>query len=160
MLTSRDIGVGWTEVQMLESPATLEELVVEEEPHATFHDAGVQSIAVDFANGTCTMECDLAVGDPEDADKDVRERRRLGRLVFKGLLLWVFEPPVEVPRKPGGALWLTSDGPLGEASAPSARSLALSAPIDAVRWYFYFSNLNVFAYIAAAGVVFEWQRRA
>ncbi len=127
-----------------------------EEPHGTFHDAMLRRLTIDYEQASCTAEFELHVGDPSAASKPDRERTRVGRLSFAGLLFWVCEPPGDVPTEPGGAACLTSDGPLAEAPTEAAQKLSLRVPPEAKAWYLYFSNTNAFAYIAAASVEFDW----
>jgi hypothetical protein len=131
-------------------------LLVAEEPHGTFHDAMLRCLTVNYEEATCVAEFALFVGDPDAGEPADRERTRIGRLCFRDLLYWVCEPPADLPMKPGGAAWVTSDGPLSEAPTDAARKLVLSLPPEAKAWYLYFSDLNAFAYVAALSVEFAW----
>jgi hypothetical protein len=127
-----------------------------EEPHGTFHDAMLRCLTINYEEATCVAEFTLSVGDPGAIDHADRERTRVGRLSFGGLLYWICEPPGDLPTEPGGAAWLTSDGALSEAPTDVAKRLALSLPANAQAWHLYFSDLNAFAYVAALSVKFAW----
>jgi hypothetical protein len=67
----------------------------------------------------------------------------------------------QIPGRPKGLLdgsppWLTSAGPLLEAGTPLAKELSKRVPEGAAAWYFYFSDLNAFAYCSAKHGAFEW----
>jgi hypothetical protein len=134
----------------------LDRLLASAEPHGTFHDASLRCLTLNYEQATCVAEFALFVGDPDATDHADRKRTRIGRLSFTGLLYCIFEPPGNVPTKPGGAAWLTSDGPLSEAPTDTAKKLVVSLPPDAKAWYLYFADLNAFAYVAALRVEFAW----
>jgi hypothetical protein len=121
-----------------------------------FTDADLRRVMIDYENDTCVTDWELCVGDPEGRDRAARERRRKGRLTFAQLLFWACEPPTMSPTEPAGELWLTSEGPLGEGPTDEAKRLADTIPADAEAWYLYFSDLNVYAYVAAGSARFEW----
>jgi hypothetical protein len=130
-------------------------LLNDEEQHATFHDARLLSVEIDYQTRTLVAMWPMCVGDPEASERRVRERRREGRLTLCGLAFWVIEPPTEV--KPiGGLPWLTADGPLSEATSAIGRGLAQLLPAEAAGWYLYFSDWNAFAYCGASTATFEW----
>src|SRR5689334_6817133 len=108
----------------------------------------LRRLTIDYEKATCTAEFELHVGDPSATSKLDRERTRVGSLSFAGLLFWVCEPPGDVPAEPGGAAWLTSDGPLAESPTEAGRKLSVRVPPEAKAWYLYFSDLNAFSYVA------------
>jgi hypothetical protein len=141
---------------MSRSPS-LDDYIPPGEPCATFHDASLLSILIDYEGKEMVSEWDLCVGDPEADDEEARERRRRGKLRFTGLLFWVMEAPderyvVHHHESP----WLTSDGPLAEAGTSTAKTLDRLLPSDVSGWYLFFSDLNSFAYCAARGGTFQW----
>ena len=139
----------------MQSAAGLDELLGDEERHATFHDARLLSVDVDYQTRELVALWRMCVGDPGASDKPARERCRNGRLTLQGLLFWVVEPPTEVTPK-DGLPWLTSDGPLSTATTATGRGLARLLPAGAVGWYLYFSDWNAFAYCGANAATFQW----
>jgi hypothetical protein len=130
---------------------SLDELLEGKEPHATFHDALVRRIVVDYQTRRWEAYLDVCVGDPEAADEGARERRRPGTLVVEGLAAWVMESGDFA----GEPLWLTADGALGQAPTDAGRALA-TQHLGRVGWYLFFSDLNAFAYVVGARAIFEW----
>jgi hypothetical protein len=124
-------------------------------PHATFHDAELVSLAIDFEKKELVTEWKLCVGDPDAATETERERRRRGRLWLTGLLFWVVEPPGDLDREPDPP-WLTDDGPLREAPTETGKRLAALLPPGVAGWYLFFTDWNAFAYCGAAHGSFEW----
>lgn len=141
---------------MKDANGSLDSLLAPEEPHGTFHDGVLRRVTINYEEATCLAEFALFLGDPSAATHADRERTRIGRLTFSGLLFWACEPPGDLPAKPGSAAWLTADGPLSEAPNEVGRKLALRVPPEAKAWYLYFSDMNAFAYVAAARATFDW----
>ena len=136
---------------MLQS-GSLDELLGGEEFHATFHDASVRRISVDYQARRWEVHLDVCVGDPDAEDEGVREQRRPGTLIVEGLAAWVMESGVVS----GEPLWLTADGPLAQSPTDAGRALAKQHAGAAVGWYLFFSDLNSFAYVIGAQTTFEW----
>jgi len=134
----------------------LDDLLGPTEPFASFHDAALSVLHIDYEARSLVAEFELCVGDPDAADRTARERSRRGRLRLSGLILWAVEPPdltgPPAVRRP----WLTSDGPLDEAPTDAGKGLAGALASDIYCWYLYFSDLNAFAYCAAQDAQFEW----
>ena len=133
---------------------TLDELLGTEEPHASFHDASLLELPLDYRGRTASVLFDLYIGDPNATDEVERERTRAGLLELKGLIFWVQEPPD--PGERAGCPWLASDGPLQDWPTETARTLAGQVPSEAWAWGLYFSDWNAPAYCAARNVVFRW----
>jgi hypothetical protein len=72
---------------------SLDDLLGSEELHASFHDALLLQVRIDYSARTVHALFDLAVGDPDAPDQTERHRRRKGRLTLEGLIFWVHEPP-------------------------------------------------------------------
>jgi hypothetical protein len=132
---------------------SLDELLGKDEPHATFHDAELLSVAIDYDASKLVAVWRLCVGDPSSADEAARERTRHGQLVLQGLAFWVVDPPREALL---GTPWLTDDGLLSDSPDASGRDLAKFVPAGGVGWYLYFSDTNSFAYYGAKAAQFEW----
>ncbi len=62
---------------------TLDSLLGPEEPHASFHDASVQSVHVDYVTHEFGAAVELRTGDPVADDEQERNRRRRGRLTVQ-----------------------------------------------------------------------------
>jgi hypothetical protein len=62
----------------------LDALLDSEEPHATFHDAELHSVQVDYRTRELVAMWRMCVGDPDAADKAARERRREAYLTLPG----------------------------------------------------------------------------
>lgn len=134
---------------------SLDSLLDGEEPHATFHDAELLSVRVDYRKRELVALWRMCVGDPNADDQAERERRREARLTLHDLAVWAMEPPAE-PHSAGGPPWLTADGPLQESTTATGRSLAKLLPAGTRSWYLYFSDLNAFAYCGAGRASVEW----
>ena len=134
----------------------MDDLLGAEEPFATFHDAYLQKVAVDYSKKELTMGFDLSVGDPNGITEETRQRYRKGVLKALGLVLWALEAPQKVNLS-SGPLWLTDDGLLEDAPTETAKKLSLTLRPELTAWYMYFSCMNCFGYLAAEKVVFEWK---
>jgi hypothetical protein len=125
-----------------------------EERCATFHDAQLISLRIDYESRELVSDWELCIGDPDAADESSREATRRGRLRLTGLSLWGIEPPHEL--LDGSRPWLASDGPLLDVNTDTARELAKLVPPGASALYLYFSDWNAFAYCCAEEGAFEW----
>lgn len=134
----------------------LEILLGNDEPSGTFHDSRLLSLTVDYDKKLLSADFDLCVGDPEGKDRLTRERYRPGRLRVEGLEFWFMESPTTPTDKWMPCPYLTDDGPLSTCPTPVAKALMQRAGKKHFAWYFYFSDLNTFAYVAGDGVSFEW----
>ena len=133
---------------------TIDSFLDNEEPCASFHDAGLISLNIDYERRELISEWQLCVGDPDAPEPADRERTRRGRLRFSGVFFWIVEPHQGL--LDGTPPWLTNDGPLLDAGTPLAETLSKRVPPGAVAWYLYFSDWNAFAYCAAESGAFEW----
>lgn len=140
---------------MLSRQVRLDDLLGNAEPHASFHDASLLALNIDYLGRSLIAEFDIWVGNPDADEHIARERRHRGRLCLSGLILWACDPP-SVTEIHGGAPWLTSDGLLAEAPTEEGKRLASALGADGVAWYLYFNDLNAFAYCIAQDARFEW----
>jgi hypothetical protein len=131
---------------------SLDSLLGSEEPNASFHDASLLAIHVDYVSRTLTAELALFTDDPSLATD---RSKRVGRLHFQDLLHWSLEPSAARGALEGPP-WLTSDGPLASAPTETGLQIAGSLPQDCFAIYLYFSDLNAFAYVASRTARFEW----
>ena len=142
---------------MQRSPSLDDFIPRDEDSSASFHDADLLALRVDYERKEAVSEWELCVGDPLAADEELRERRRRGRLKFTGLVFWATEPPDErYATKHREFPLLTAEGPLRECPTSIARRLAAALPPGLTGWYLYFSDLNAFTYCASEAVAFEW----
>jgi hypothetical protein len=130
---------------------SLHDVLDKGEPHATFHDAAIESITVDYLARRLVAKVNLCVGNPDDVDASARERRRVGTLTVEGITLWALEPGL-ISGKP---LWLTSDGPLNQTPTEVGKAFAAQCSNN-IAWFLFFSDLNAFGYLAGAGATFTW----
>jgi hypothetical protein len=134
----------------------LDSLLGKDEPKGTFHDSSLLSVSVDYDKKLLTADFDICVGDPDRKDQPARERYSRGRLTVKGLGFWFMEAPTTPSDKWVACPWLTDDGPLNTCPTAAAKLLFQRAAGKDFAWYFYFSDLNTFAYVAGDSVSFEW----
>lgn len=125
-------------------------------PYATFHDAKIEQITLDYVARNAILECIICVGDPNSPDEEAREARRRGRLAFQDLLYCVIEPPdPSYPYEVARGVSVTSDGPVGTDGVIGER-LPSNLPDGAFAHYFFVTDWNAFIYIAAEKAIFEW----
>jgi hypothetical protein len=136
----------------------LDDLLGADEPHASFHDASLVELHIDYAARTLRALFDLPVGDFDATDEAARDRRRRGTLKLDGLIFWVQEPPdLPLATVDDPCPWLVSNGPLRDWPNETARSLARRLPADAWAWSLYFSDWNASAHAAARSATFQWE---
>jgi hypothetical protein len=138
-----------------EHPSRLDDFLVGDEPHATFQDARLVAVNLDYRNDEAVTTWEICVGDPDDSMRAVRERRRTGRLVFSGVSFWVMDPP-QAPDDRPGLPGLTGSGRLADAATDAARRLAQRLPPDASGWHFAFAGSAGHAYCGARRITWEW----
>src|SRR5262245_57415561 len=107
----------------------LDELLGADEPFATFREAELTEVRVDYDARTLSATLSLCVGDPAAPGEAGRQRRRTGRLELTGLLLWALEPPAPaVPAARTGRPVLAEDGALEDAPTETGQVLARTIP--------------------------------
>jgi len=130
------------------------------EPFASFHDATLCKINVDYDSKTLSAEFEMCVGNPDGSNKDERERIRRGLLNLSGLVLWAIEPPHNKDQHSWGPLWLVHDCLMEEASTEQGKELSGTLGTDVYAWCMFFNDINAFGYCAAKEATFVWQERA
>jgi hypothetical protein len=135
---------------------TLENLLGADEPSGTFHDSRLKSLSINFHEKLLSADFDVCVGGPHGTDERAREQYRPGRLRVEGLQFWFMEPPTTTANEWTVYPWLTDDGPLSSCPTDAAKVLMQRAAGKQFAWYFYFADLNTFAYCAGDRVSFEW----
>lgn len=134
----------------------LEQLLDATSPHATFHDATIERVAIDYLAHEAVLDCSLVVGDPDAIREADREAPRRGRLTLQGLLYFVIEPPDPTyPFKDAEGLWVASDGPLDELSSRPT-DLPDELPEGAFSHWFFIHSWNAFIYVAFTRAAFAW----
>ena len=134
----------------------LESLLGKDEPNGTFHDSSLLSISIDYDKKLLIANFDICIGNPEGKNQQALERYRPGSLKIDGLGFWFMDTPTTTSDKWLACPWLTADGPLSTCSTPAAKLLLQRAAGKHFAWYFYFSDLNTFAYVAGDSVSFAW----
>jgi len=133
----------------------LDDLLDSTEPFATFHDATLHKIQIDYGRGEITAAFELSVGNPDGITGQERERRRNGVLQISGLVYWAQDPPES--NVTIGPLWLSAADLIEKATTMTARKLKPILSPQLFSWYFYFSNINAFAYLVAKEADFKWE---
>ncbi len=95
-----------------------------EEPFATFHDATLRGINLDYDNRRLAAEFDIFVAEAKESGKAEREGKRRGVLSLAGLILWATEPPSDPATEQWLPRWLTYDCLMEEAPTVQGRQLA------------------------------------
>jgi hypothetical protein len=126
-----------------------------EEAHATFRDARLVAVDVDYRGNEAVTTWEICIGDPDDSMRAVRERRRTGRLVFSGVVFWVMDSPGAPEARPG-LPGLTRGGRLSDAATETAQRLARHLPAEASGWYFLLAGPETHLYCGARRVTWEW----
>jgi hypothetical protein len=140
----------------LPTSGPLDSLLGDEERHATFHDAILTGVEIDYVGKRFVGVMQLSVGDPAASDEAARERRRRGELIVDGLTLWAIEPPHTESSGLEDGLWLSADGILAHAPTSVGKALAQGLTSGGVGWFFFFANLNAFGYVAGGRAEFRW----
>jgi hypothetical protein len=128
-------------------------LLGEKYEHATFHDAEMESIHIDFSSDSIKFGFMIPCGFlPEN---ELAYQR--GTLEFHEVLFYYVEPSVyKSDANDKAALWITSDGPLPDSAIEVSSELPHDLPQDAFAHYFYSSTTNSFIVVAAMQAVFHW----
>ena len=135
----------------------LEELLDDKYPHATFHDAKIEDLKIDYINNIASLHIELYVGDPNAAYENEREIKRRGKLQFTGLVYCAIDPPdAKYPYSDVKGLWLASDGPVDPSGTSANARLPQDIPADAFVHSFYINDWNSNIYISAKDASFEW----
>ena len=135
----------------------LEELLDKKYPHASFHDALLNNVNLDYLSRIAEFYMELCVGNPQSKDINEREAHAKGILTFNDFLFCILEAPdhtYDFMEK--GGLWITSDGPISKLKGGEHAELIDQLPKDAFAHYFFNSDWNSFIYIAARSAKFKW----
>lgn len=132
----------------------LDSLLGEKHKHATFHDAQLEGLSIDFATETVRLKFSIPCGFLPGNELAYQR----GTLEFSGLLFYYVEPAAFSPEaNDRPALWITSDGSLPDQEVNLAVELPSNLPEAAFAHYFYSSTSNSFIVIAAMHGAFQWE---
>jgi hypothetical protein len=135
----------------------LDEVFDNKYPHATFHDAIIESIKLDYKNKEAKLELEICVGDPDALEEETRELRCSGVLVLTGLVFCVIEPPeLQFYKEKCNELLIGDDGKIN--TLPSKYTSNFINLIGELKicHYFFVSSWNSFIFIGANDAFFEW----
>jgi len=127
------------------------------EPFASFHDATLSNIHIDYDQRTLSAEFELSVGNPDGTSQAERERTRRAHLNLSDLILWGIEAPDNRDVNNWGPLWLVHDCIMEEATTEKGKELSITLGPDVYAWCMFFSDINAFGYCAAKEATFEWK---
>jgi hypothetical protein len=131
----------------------LDSLLGNEYAHATFHDAEMESIHIDFNTNSIKLRFMIPCGFLTENELSYQR----GTLEFQGIAFYSIEPSNYDPSandKP--ALWITSDGSLPDERVKASAELPSDLPQGAFAHYFYSSTTNNFIVVAAMHASFNW----
>jgi len=130
----------------------LDDLLGDRHEHATFHDAVLESIRVNYAEQSASLLFKIPTG---IARGDLQYKSAI--LSFGGLQFMVIEPPDKPYShvEPAGA-WITADGSFPDARVQSLFRVPESLPENAFVHYFFASDWNAFIFIGATEAMFTW----
>lgn len=134
----------------------IQEILRDQYPHASFHDAVIEEINVNYLKRQVEIRCVLYVGNPED-DVISREATAQGLLVLTGLIYLAIEPPDQNYNYDEGGLDISYDESLKNISRESFHwKIPQDVPEDAFVHCFYINNYNSFLLFAATEAQFSW----
>ena len=121
--------------------------------HATFHDAELKSLQINYSADSISFTFLIPCGFSDNRKLKYHE----GELTFRTILFYYFEPSAyRAEKNDMAALWITADGPLPDAKVKVSKELPSDLPPDAFAHYFYSDTTNSFIVIAAKAAAFEW----
>jgi len=131
----------------------LDGLLGDKYKYATFHDAEMESLNIDFSTNSIKFGFMIPCGFIPENELSYQR----GTLEFHEVLFYYIEPSVYKPEaNDKAALWITSDGPLPDSAVEASVELPDDLPQDAFAHYFYSSTTNSFIVIAARRAAFHW----
>jgi hypothetical protein len=135
----------------------MDDLLDKSEPFASFHDAALHKVQLDYDARVVSAEFELYVDNPEGKKDEEKERTRRGILTLEGLAVWAIDSPGNDDIKRWGPLRLTHDCLLEESSTETGTRLSSLLGTDMFAWCMFFSNTNSFGYCAAKEASFKWK---
>lgn len=135
----------------------LDDLLQEQHPGASFHDASVEGYYFDARSQSLELYVQIALYGPTGG----KPHHLPGVLAFSEVLSFHVEAPGNGRSQRSDGLWLTSEGPVASLPPESGAAPALpDAPAHAFHHYLYFSDVNSFMFIAAMEAEFAWREVA
>lgn len=134
----------------------LESILDKKHPHATFHDAILYDLKIDYKNRIVQFEINMQIGNPEE-DIEKRSKYALGCLAFSNFAFLAVEPPDPNYNynKPNG-LWI-DEGPIEKAPLKEKKDFILTLMNkNKFARYFYVVDWNSFIYVVAPNANFKW----
>ncbi|WP_306601067.1 hypothetical protein [Geothrix sp. 21YS21S-2] len=127
------------------------------QPHATFHDAVIERIEVDYLRKVAVIHLQIDEWNPDASSLEDRERKIPGTLTVSGLLYFVMEPPDEnYPFQANDGLWISEDEITPRTPGVSAR-LPWNLPEEAFVHRLFVNEWNSFIYLAGTHAEFVWK---
>ena len=125
-------------------------------PNGTFHDSTIERIEIDYLARTAKLQVQVSTGDPDATDPELRESKKLGRLLISGLLFLVIDPPDEsYPYQTANGLWV-SEREFTPGELPGTSALPKNLPPNTFAHLFFVQEWNSCIYLAASHAEFEW----
>ena len=122
--------------------------------HATFHDAELESIQIDFSTDSINLSFLIPCG--FGAERQLSYHK--GTLIFQTILFYYLEPSAyRAEKNDKAALWITADGSLPDDEVEASRELPNDLPPDAFAHCFFSSTTNSFIIISAKSAIFVWR---
>ena len=141
----------------MESTDDLDAILGKQEAHATFRDARLVAVSLDYheqrggsRRGTCAWETRTTrCGRPASDDARVVS-------ILSGVVFWVMDPPRALDTRPGlpGLAEVTPLSDSTDGDRPATRS-AYSRP-ETSGWCFFFASGSAHMYCGARKLAFEW----
>jgi hypothetical protein len=135
----------------------LSALMGDRHPFASFHDAMIHTLHLDYETRVLQMECTLWVGDMDAPPGPLREATADGTLTLTGLLYCVIDPPDVNSNFENGGLDITSDGSVATTKFHTPPPELPPVPDEAFVHWFFVNNWNSLIYIAATDAHFVWK---
>lgn len=124
-------------------------------PHG-FHDAKINAINLDYAEGVATFDLEIWVGDEEDETRENLEIYRAGKLILAGLIYCVFEAPdPKYEYFDKKALWV--DAGSDDLGDLSVTKLPKPLPDGAFAFWFFVDDWNAYIHVAAMDAQIDLQ---
>lgn len=137
------------------STSSLDQLLWPDDSNATFHDAELLNLTIDYVQATAEFTLSICVGDPSSDAEAIREARQTGILRVTGLEVLSIEPPD--PRyRPAvrKALWIDADL---ESVASDSEVQPGDQTGNPIRFWVFVHDWNSFLRVTGKKVSFRWE---
>ena len=133
------------------SSLNLDSLLGNRHPEATFHDAEIEDITLDFTKREARLSFMIPVA--IEARRLVFQR---GVLKMSGLHAFAAETPRTLYGRESDRLWVTWDGPLPDPALKNSPQVPSGLPETAFCHGFFISSTNSYLVLAAEEADFAW----